>query len=197
MTSIIAIDVAILPPPDVTQRAIALSGSLPSEDAQGLRLDADHLPHVTLTQQFVRVDGLAALLDQVDEVLRQCPPLPLRVTGGGKGSSSVWMAIERTAALVDLHERLLLAMQPFEVAEGGVSAFVDGDARDRDVSWVREYRRASSFTAFTPHITLGHGEEPPRVEPMDFPGTKVAACHLGRFCTCRRILRVWELAPKS
>jgi hypothetical protein len=131
---------------------------------------------------------------QVDRVLRSQQPVPLRVTGGDRGSNSVWMAIERTPALVRLHERLLDATAAFGAADGDGSAFVDGDARDRDVRWVREFRRESSFARFRPHITLGHAAEPPFVEPCDFVATRIAVCHLGRFCTCRRIIRAWELA---
>ena len=103
------------------------------------------------------------------------------------------MAIERTPTLVDLHEQLLQATEPFEVATGDASAFFGEDARDRDVRWVREFRRESSVDRFTPHITLGHASEPPVVEPMEFVATTIAVCHLGRFCTCRRIIRAWEL----
>jgi hypothetical protein len=48
-----AIDIAILPPADVSARAIALSAALPADESQGLLLGVDRLPHITLTQQFV------------------------------------------------------------------------------------------------------------------------------------------------
>jgi hypothetical protein len=51
----------------------------------------------------------------------------------------------------------------------------------------------ASFGAYTPHITLGHAEEPPEVTPMVFNAAMIAACHLGRFCSCREILRSWSL----
>ena len=133
------------------------------------------------------------MLAQVDHARRDHEPLPLRVIGGGKGSNSVWMSIQRSPALVHLHERLLHAMEPFELQRGDASAFLNGDARDRDVRWVTAFRRESSFARFTPHITLGHASEPPHVESMDFVATTIAVCHLGRFCTCRRIIRAWEL----
>jgi hypothetical protein len=103
------------------------------------------------------------------------------------------MSIERTPALVGLHERLLQAAEAFEVEDGGVSAFVGDDARERDVRWVREFRRESSFDRFAPHITLGHAAASPEVEPMDFVAATIALCHLGRHCTCRRIIRAWNL----
>ena len=194
--SLTAIDIAVLPPSDLSHRAVALSAALPANQFQGLRLDADHPPHITLTQQFVPADSLDALLGHVDRVLSGHEPLHLRVTGGGKGTNSVWMAIERTPALVALHERLQHATEPFEIGTGDAAAFVDGDARDGDVRWVQRFRRESSFASFTPHITVGHASEPPFVEPMEVIATTIAVCQLGRFCTCRRIIRAWELTPR-
>ena len=189
----IALDIAILPPADVSARAIALSAALPADGSQGLRLGVDRLPHITITQQFVPFESLDLLLAQLDRLLRDCEPVPLRVTGGGKGSNSVWLTIERTPALANLHAQLLQTAEPFEVTTGDAASFFGGDARDRDVRWVREFRRESSFDRFTPHITLGHASEPPTVEPMAFVATTIAVCHLGRFCACQRIIRAWHL----
>jgi len=188
-----AIDIAILPSPEVSALAIALSAALPGDERQGLVLGADCLPHITLTQQFVPEETMDAFFRAVDRVLRGHPPLHLRVTGGGKGDSSVWMSIARTPQLVALHERLLYATRPFEAAAGDASAFWGGEARERDITWVREFRKKSSFDRFTPHITLGHASEPPVVQPMEFVATEIAACDLGRFCACRRVRRRWML----
>ena len=192
MSHLVAVDVAILPPADVAARARELSASLP-QDPAAFRLDADHLPHVTLVQSFVREEELDAAFERVDEALRGRDAPRLRVTGGGKGASSVWMTIERTPELEQLHETLMHAMVGIERPGGTPAAFFDGDARVGDVMWVAGYRLKSSFGAYTPHITLGHASTPPEIEPMAFTGEVVAACHLGRFCTCRRILRSWNL----
>ena len=193
VSKLLALDVAILPPADVGQRAMQLSAALPADESQGLRLDEEQLPHITLTQQFVRVDELDAICERVDETLRGQPPLTLHVTGGGKSASSVWMAVECTAAISQLHERLMETLRGFERPGGGPAAFFEGGARAGDVVWVTGYRRTSSLRAYTPHITLGHASEPPRIDPCTFEATTVAACHLGGFCTCRRLLRSWEL----
>jgi 2'-5' RNA ligase len=193
LTNVVALDVAILPPPDVADRAIGISEALPAVESHGLTLDADRLPHVTLTQQFVRLDELDALYERLGDVVRTQPPLSLTVTGGGRGASAVWLAIEKSPALVQLHERLMETLRGFEQAGGTAAAFVDGDARVGDMIWVTGYRLKSALHAYTPHITLGHAKRAPRVDPFTFVATTVAACHLGRFCACRRVLRRWEL----
>jgi 2'-5' RNA ligase len=192
MSSLVAIDVAILPPADVSARVRAWSAALP-EHGEGFRLDAEHLPHVTLIQSFVREEELPLAFEHVDEVLRGRAELRIAVTGGEKGGSSVSMAIERTPELDQLHEALMHALVGVERPGGTPAAFFDGDARVADVLWVTGYRLKNSFGSFAPHITLGHAPEPPSIEPFSFVADTVAACHLGRFCTCRRILRSWSL----
>jgi len=144
-------------------------------------------------QLFARTNELDEVTARVDETLRAAPPLALRVTGGGHSASSVWMAIEKTPPLVELHERLMEALRGFERADAGTGAFFGDEARLRDVLWVTGYRLKSSFHHFVPHITLGHGSEPPAIEPFSFKADTVAVCHLGRFCACRRVLRQWVL----
>jgi hypothetical protein len=89
------------------------------------------------------------------------------------------------------------ALAEFERVGGGAPAFVDGSARVADVVGVTRYRPKSSFLSYAPHITLGHAHEPPRIEPFTFEATIVAACHLGKFCTCRRVLRHWDLGRSA
>ena len=193
MTQELALDVAILPPADVVERAIELNAGLPANESQGLVLDTNHLPHVTLTQQFVRVEELDAVYERLAGILDTQPSLSLTVTGCGRGSSAVWLTIERSDALARLHEELMEAVRGFERPGGTPSAFFEGDARLGDVMWVTAYRLKSSLHAFHPHITIGHGLQAPTIAPFTFKADTVAACHLGRFCTCRKVLRRWTL----
>jgi len=194
MSALLALDVALLLPPDAREQAVRLSQALtPAAAKAGLRLDADHLPHITLSQQFVRADELDAVLDHIDDAVRGQAPITVRVTGGGKGSRSVWMAVERTAELASLHERMMEALRGLERPGGTAAAFYEGNARIGDVAWVSTYRLKSSLGAYTPHVTLGHASKPPAIAPFAFQATTLGACHLGRFCACRRVLRSWEL----
>lgn len=197
MPDLIALDIALLLPPRVAAAATALSASLPAAaGAERLLLDDDHLPHVTLAQAFVLRRELEAVLDRVAEALEGRRALRLQVaTGERRASGIVWMAIDRSPPLVDLHDGLIAALAPFERTGGSPEAFAGGDARPQDVDWVAGYRRVSSAAMFAPHVTLGHATAAPAIEPFAFEACEVAACHLGRFCTCRTVLRRWTLEP--
>jgi 2'-5' RNA ligase len=199
MSALIALDVALLLPPAVRQRAIELSRLIggrpeaPEAPQSQLKLDSDHHPHITLIQLFVRAEELDLVFERIDETLRGHPAVPVRVTGGGKGGSAVWMSIERTEAITTLHERLIDAMRGLERPGGTAAAFFEGDARIGDVAWVTTYHLKSSLGSYNPHVTLGHAAEPPEIPPFEFQADTVAACHLGRFCSCRAVLRSWQL----
>ena len=193
MEAAVAVDVAILPPPIVSEAAIRLSAALPASESKGLQLDAKHLPHITLTQQFVRATEVGRVAAAIARVLRDRAPLPLVVTGPGRGSSSVWMQVGATPALLDLHRDLMDALERFERSGANSSAFVDGSARAGDVKWVSQFRHYSSYSRYQPHVTLGHATKLPHITPAAFNADTIALCHLGRFCSCREVLESWRL----
>jgi hypothetical protein len=123
------------------------------------------------------------------------PPLRLRVSGLDCRGETVTLGIERNPALQRLHKMLLDALAGLAGPSGDASGFLAGKEaiRPRDVNWVTRYRSDSSLDRYWPHITLGHGPLGTPVEPFDFVADRVAACHLGRFCTCRAVLREWRL----
>lgn len=194
-SSIVAIDVAILPPDHVAAAARAINVVLAGDRGDALRLDDTHRPHVTLAQQFVeraRLDELYAVLDRI---LRHQPPLSLRVTGTTTDRDTAFLVIETTPDLQGLHEAVMDAIEPFESPDATAGAFqANGETiRARDVDWVANYREVSAYTHFRPHVTLGHGPCPPLPEPLPFRAEDLAVCHLGRFCTCRDVFRRWGL----
>ncbi len=68
---------------------------------------------------------------------------------------------------------------------------------EQDRKWVREFAEASSFGHYYPHITLGQAK--PQQQPYEqaFTASRLALCHLGRTCTCRKILAEAELTGKG
>lgn len=147
---------------------------------------------MTLTQQFVPVPALETVFARVDAVLRGHASLAVRVTGVSRASSSVSLALERTTELARLHAEVMAALMDLECPDGDVAAFAN-EARAKDVAWVRGFRRDASAGHFAPHVTLGHTPTPPDVPSFEAMLDVAAVCHLGRFCSCRRILRQWDL----
>ena len=191
---LLALDVALLLPP-AEATVVRLNARLDGPPA-GFRFDATHHPHVTLVQQFTPAADLEAVTGQVAAVLAGAAPVRLAAGRLDAGESTTSLAFVPTPALGALHTRLMDRLAPFDVAAGDARAFTGDDepARARDVAWVTRFRTAAAYGAFDPHVTLGVGslDEPPPA--LAFDAATVALCHLGRFCTCRRVLASWTLA---
>ncbi len=101
--SVLAIDLALLLPPDADALARRLNQTL-ATDPDALRLDDAHLPQVTVAQLFIAAEDLDNVRERVMPAVAGMGRLRLHVRGIARGSSA-WMEIERTAELQQLHER--------------------------------------------------------------------------------------------
>lgn len=198
---LLAVDVALLLPTDVDRLARHLNAALATEPG-ALRLDDHHLPHLTLVQQYVVRENIERMFDRIGDAARGRLPLRLRVRGVDApgpitraAGAATQLAIEPSPELLGLHERLMDALDVVDQRIGGEGAFYENGEppRLRDIAWVTAFRTQSAYRRFSPHVTLGHGELHEKVEPFDFDAARLAACHLGRYCTCRVILREWHL----
>lgn len=196
--SLLAIDVAILLPPEAQRVAAKLNARL-TGPPDGFRFDAGHLPHVTLAQQFVPAADLPLVTADIGAVLAATARLTL--TGERLGSSGLTtsFALAATRPLTALHGRLMDRLAPFDMAAGGPEAFFAGDEppRERDVAWVTRFRTAAAYASFDPHVTLGAGSLDVPTPALEFEAVEVALCRLGRFCTCRQVLASWTLAVEA
>ncbi len=197
----VAIDVVLIPPPALDQYLRALNTHL-APPPEGFRFDETHLPHVTLVQLLVLRDRLEEMATAIEDVLGTQRALALHTTSITHGPAVSTLGVAPSPALDLLHRQLARRLDPFAVAlppdgsRDSYDAFVDSGepARPSDLEWVRRFRERSAYDRFDPHWTLGVGRLDISVEPMAFAADRVALCHLGRFCTCRKTLDWWTLA---
>ena len=204
MARLLALDVALLLPGAAARAAGRLNARLQAPPA-GFAFDATHLPHVTLVQQFVREADMPIVLPRLGRVASESPPVALRGAGLQRGRTTTSLSVDGGAALRALHDRLLACLEPHAArpAEGSgfggdalADAFVaDGEPpRGADIEWVTRFRTRAAGDRFEPHVTLGVGAlDGGAVPRIAFTAAELAACRLGRFCTCRRVLGAWRL----
>ena len=195
---VLAVDLALLPPTEAQTEIARLNARL-AGPPEGFRFDASHLAHVTLAQQFVPAADLPVLAAEIGEVLAPFAPLTLTAVRLASSGLTTSLVLEGTQALAALHVRLMDRLAAFDVTAGNAEAFVAGGEppRARDVEWVTRYRTAAAYGSFEPHVTLGTGVLDAPAPALEFETARVALCHLGRFCTCRRVLASWTLAAET
>ncbi len=197
-TALLALDVAVLPPAACQPRLAELNAALDAPP-HGFRFDDTHLPHVTLAQQFVPAERLDDIVASLARVVGCAAALRLRSTGLSRGRTTSSLRLAPTVALAGLHAAVMDALLPFVAGPGDESAFLsDGEPpRAADLEWVTCFRNRAAHARYDPHITLGVGAAPGEAAALDTVAERVALCHLGRYCTCRRLLAEWALTARG
>jgi hypothetical protein len=192
----LAVDVALLPSDEIINAAIALNRALPGVARQPIVLSpTDCLPHVSLAMGCIAEGDVPAVANALESIAAAHAPIDLAFTGLHVRSSQIGdtvtsLEIARTTALRALHEAVMRATAPLFTHNATPAMFVEpSSVTESTLGWVNEYPAAATFDRFWPHVTLGMGTLPEGLPlPARSRASRLALCHLGSHCTCRRIL---------
>ena len=184
----------------MTARAIAANRSLlPDPGADIVLNTGDCLPHVSLAMGCIKpaeLDGIATILEAI---AHKYAPITLSATHVQVATNAVGRKISsfvvgKNAAIQSLHEQIMRELAPH------LSYDVEADMllgpqkiAKSTLSWIANYPANSSFERFFPHITIGYGELGDISALIEFSASRLAVCHLGNHCTCRKVLVAVEL----
>lgn len=190
-----AIDVVILPPAVVTDQAIQWNKSMRNDRPENIALNTtDCLPHISLIMGCLADDQLEYALAILQSIAQHNPVMELSVTGLNiqkvpSGDPILSFDIERSAPLMRLHGSIVAAFSPLLTPDATEAEFFGAPPiHSPSIEWVNQYIPYHCLEQFWPHITIGFGHAPGSVTPYIFPASRVALCHLGNHCTCRKIL---------
>ena len=203
---LIAIDILLEPDQAMIDKANTVNARLRGNYPAGYSLDATHAPHVTLLQRFVRVKDLSAVTGAVAKAYAAQPPIDLQLKAESLdyvlwgGVAVTVFVVERTPEVMQLHEKVIAAVEPFSVSGGTAAAFVGDDANSDTIGWVEHFIPDSSGPKYIPHVTLGVAHEDfvkgIKANPFDaftFKITGAAVYHLGNFGTAAK--KLWQYQP--
>ena len=165
--TLIAINVLLLPDAATAEKAVSTNARLLKNYPAGFGLDANHAPHITLVQQFVKRADLAAVANVVAAALSNEQPVQWQSMATGfydmayKNLGLVGIVIEPTAGLQRLQQTIIAAVAPFAVDKGTAEAFApraDGESiTQATVDYVNNFVGSSSGINYHPHLTCGIG----------------------------------------
>lgn len=199
MSDFYALDVALIPvdhPVPTEANRILLKGH-----PLGFPFDADHLPHITLLQQYMSSAALPSLTRNLATALARAG-FPQRygqmtVTGLSRspGEAPRLVLGDDDGRLQQLHEAVLQACLPFREAvpaSAESQAFADRPG-DRACAYVRGFAEEQGGAAFRPHLTLGIGPggllrdlEEKTTFPFTLDTARLVVARLGPHCTVSR-----------
>lgn len=199
MSEIIAIDVALMLPPEVEDLAMGLNKELiAGQRAEGLVpaivLDKNPcLPHASLVMAAVSRANVEKIAGELRELVNGLMPMELKIIGTyhmGTNEKPYFsgLEIEKNYKLQKLHEEIARVTKPYHVRDVNKEMFITGAETDDFIPpYVGSFFDEQCGEKFWPHITVGHGELS-NVLPQSFVVSAVAICHLGRWGTCREVL---------
>lgn len=205
-SDLVAIDVLLDPEPSMAAFAVAANARLRENFPAGFALGADHAPHVTVLQRFVRADDLGEVAAAVEEVIRRLDTAGLQLTATGfyfhphETLGLAGITVAPTPGLLEFQAAIIAAVQPFSVPDGTGAAFVqnpDGvPISQSTVDNMNAFVSKSSGQNYDPHITVGLAEpafldslvgEP--FTPIPFTPGSVSIYQLGDLGTAR--MKLW------
>ena len=195
-----AVDIVLLPSEQMTNKAIEANSRLLTQFADQIILDKENcLPHISLAMGCIDKRDIACIEKILQTIADKYPPGQLSVIGIDTATNSVGekvsaFKLEKTQRLQSLHEEVMRRTAPYfsydVTAEMVLSPPMAGKST---LLWIKNYPEKSAFENFFPHITIGYGQTDDFSFPAKFTASKLALCHLGNHCTCRKILAVVEL----
>ena len=196
----LAVDVVLLPDETMTNRAIEINRGLITSGRPEMVLgEKDHLPHVSLAMGGIDEADVPSIQERLEDMARKTPVKALQLvgvtsSGNSRGETTCLLEVERTEELQALHEQVMKEMTPFFRYDVSETMICDDVATPSTLDWIRTYSEKAGYEHFGPHITVGYGQVPPGLSfPIPFTVTRLALCHLGNHCTCRKILAVVDL----
>jgi glycosyltransferase involved in cell wall biosynthesis/2'-5' RNA ligase len=206
----IAVDVVLLPPDEIVDKAIEVNQALIKTFDNKIVLNKQNcFPHLSLAMGSIKKDDIPEIDTVLKDIAENFYPITLTISDicaetiptGEKVSG---FEIIKTKDLQLLHETVMNKLSPYftyDVSSDMIYTLPNQQVEEVTTYWIENYPKESSFEKFSPHITIGIGE----VEgetcglkfPIQFNASKLALCHFGNYCTCREILLLYELKNGS
>jgi len=195
-----AVDVVLLPTEAMMDRVIEVNRKLIEKSDKKIVLNKKNcLPHISLAMGCVDERDIAAIGKVLQTIARECSlgdltVTDIRTTADSAGEKVSVFEVEKTKELQLFHEKVMGKLTPYLRSEvTGDMIYTGAAVEDSTLLWIKNYREKSSFGNFFPHITIGYGEIENQPFPIKFAASKLALCHLGNHCTCRKVLVSIEL----
>ena len=207
---ITAIDILLEPDASMLHHAEANNARLLKVFPKGFALDAEHRPHITLVQRFVRTDDLEKVYAAAHKVLAAANVNAMKMEAfkyyyapaGAVGVAGI--CAKPTPEIIRLQADLIAAVAPFEVKTGPIGSFTaphNDSATDAAlIQYVSTFVPNMTGENYNPHVSTGVAPkeyldqmlaEP--FAPFSFSPAGAAVYQLGPFGTAAKKLKEWDL----
>lgn len=191
----LAIDIVLLPSEEMLEHAIAVNEQLRQQNPPKIVLDKINcLPHISLLMGCISQSDLPWISEIVTAIAHSEPIFQLEITAVKTdpmpdGRKVTVLNISPDRRLQTLHETLIDQLQAFLSFDATPEMLYNPpEVEEISLLSINNYLKSSSFNHFSPHITAGIGAYHHGNYSISFTASTLAICHLGNYCTCRKVL---------
>ncbi|MEH6763447.1 MAG: 2'-5' RNA ligase family protein [Aequorivita antarctica] len=203
--NIIAIDVLLTPSEEMRAQSLQLNALIKQNNPETIKLDENHVPHITLLQCFINESDLPKVKKALEGLFSTIKNDSLKAENffyyKEKEESFAMIAIEKSNSLQKLHKKTIQLVKPYIVKNGSEESFVknpDGSSiSESTITYVPEFVEKYSCENFDPHISLGVAQKTLLdslsqhvFKPIEFTATSVSVYQLGDHGTAQKLL--WQ-----
>ena len=159
-----AIDILLDPDHVMIDSAKVFNASMLNNYPEGFALDANHAPHITVVQTFVRTADLDKVFAAVEKVAENEKPTAGNLTANGmyyipyKNLGLPGITVKTTPGLLNFQAKLLEAIKPF-TGKGSGDAFVpnkdSSEISKPTIDYVTAFDPEQCGDKYNPHVTIG------------------------------------------
>lgn len=161
--SIIAVDVLLIPSEEMYAQSLQLNSLIHKNNPVTIKLDKNHVPHITLLQCFINENNLPAVKNALNGLFKTIDTEMLKAESlfyyEEKDESFAMIRLKKTPALMQIHKKSIELLKPYIVENGTEQSFVpnpDGSAiSESTLAYVPVFVEKYSYDNFDPHISLG------------------------------------------
>jgi len=196
-SEITAIDILLKPDATMLQHAAADNKRLLAVYPKGFALDAEHTPHITLLQCFVRTADLEKLYAAVGKVFAAARVTAMKLEAykyyyAPTGTTGVaGICAKPTPEILELQAKVVAAAKPFMQPTASIAAFTaphDNPATDAAmIQYVSTFVPKMTGANYNPHVSIG-------VAPKEYLDKMVAGPFTG-FVFSPSGAAVFQLGP--
>ena len=210
-SEITAIDILLKPDATMLQHAATGNDRLLSAYPWGFMLDAEHTPHITMLQCFVRTADLDKVYAAEEKVLAAANVNAMKLEAfkyyyapAGAGTGVAGICAKPTREIIKLQADVIAAAEPFMQKTANIGAFTaphDNPATDAAmIQYVSTFVPRMTGAHYNPHVSIGVAPknyldnmlaEP--FESFTFAPAGAAVYQLGPYGTAARQLKEWDL----
>lgn len=200
---IFAIDVLLIPSEEMVAQAIQLNKLMKENNPETIKLDENHVPHITLLQCFIKEEDIPKINKALDGLFETIAKDSLKAESlfyyEEKEESFAMIRVEKSAHLMEIHKKTIELVKPYIVKNGSEKSFVqnpDGSPiSESTVTYVPEFVEKYSYENFDPHISLGVAQKTLLdslaqhvFKPIHFKASSVSVYQLGDHGTAQKLL---------